>query len=256
MGDGARIPTAANGTSNGSGHGTGIAELVASAVAELDRQVERGSFFTQAVLQRGFSRLDQAETLLTRLVEALADRGVIDPEELGYSVTRVPAGTPEAPGGPGDDEELPDVPPPAEPGEGGIAWPSVALRVDDPEASAGLEVDCDARMHICKAVCCRLKFPLSCDEVDSGTVKWDLGHPYVIRHESSGYCTHNDTATGGCRIYEDRPGVCRRYSCAGDTRIWSDFEHMVLNQDWIDEHLGARDLHVSAVMPAMEETGR
>ena len=108
-------------------------------------------------------------------------------------------------------------------------------------------------MHICRAVCCKLKFPLSCDEVDSGKVKWDVGHPYVIRHESTGYCTHNDTATGGCRVYEDRPAVCRRYSCAHDTRIWSDFEGMVLNQEWIDGHLSARDFHVSAVVPPMEE---
>jgi hypothetical protein len=28
---------------------------------------------------------------------------------------------------------------------------------------------------------------------------------------------------------------------------------MVLNQEWIDQHLGARDLHVAAVIPAMEE---
>jgi Fe-S-cluster containining protein len=219
-------------------------------VAELDRQVERGSFFTQAVLQRGFSRLDQAETLLTRLVDALAARGLVDPEDLGYTVTRVPA----EPAGTVDDGELPD-PPPVESGESGIGWPTVALRVEDPEESnrRGVAVDCDARMHICKAVCCKLKFPLTCEEVDSGRVKWDIGHPYVIRHESSGYCTHNDTATGGCRIYEDRPAVCRRYSCAGDTRIWNDFEGMVLNQDWIDQHLGARDLHLSAVMPAMEE---
>ncbi len=258
MGDGARIPTIGNGTSNGSGHGTGIAELVASAVAELDRQVERGSFFTQAVLQRGFSRLDQAETLLTRLVDALAARGLVDPEELGYTVTRVPAGdaAEAAPARPEDDGELPELPP-AESGEAGISWPTVALRVDDPEESGrrGVEVDCDARMHICKAVCCKLKFPLSCEEVDAGTVKWDIGHPYVIRHESTGYCTHNDTATGRCRIYEDRPAVCRRFSCAGDTRIWKDFEGMVLNQDWIDRHLGARDLHVAAVIPAMEEVG-
>jgi Fe-S-cluster containining protein len=250
----ARISPDGNGSSNGSVASTGVATLVMSAVAELDRQVERGSFFTQAVLQRGFSRLEQAETLLTRLVDVLAARGVVEPEELGFAVSSVAAHTGQTPVDSDDDDELPS----AEPGEAGIGWPTVALRVDDPDAGAGsgVAVDCDARMHICEAVCCKLKFPLSCEEVDSGAVKWDIGHPYVIRHESSGYCTHNDTATGCCRIYEDRPAVCRRYSCAGDTRIWSDFEGMVLNQAWIDEHLGARDLHVASVVPAMEEATR
>lgn len=250
MDDTARVSPGGNGSSNGSVASTGIATLVMSAVAELDRQVERGSFFTQAVLQRGFSRLEQAETLLTRLVDVLATRGVVEPEELGFAVTATVARQREEPVH-SEDDELP----PAEPGEAGIGWPTVALRVDDPEATgaSGVEVDCNARMHICKAVCCKLKFPLSCEEVDSGKVKWDLGHPYVIRHESTGYCAHNDTATGSCRIYEHRPAVCRRYSCVGDTRIWTDFEGMVLNQEWIDEHLGARDLHVAAVVPTMEE---
>jgi Fe-S-cluster containining protein len=247
MDNAAHTPRGGNGSSNGSTPGgSGIADLVVSAVAELDRQVERGSFFTQAVLQRGFSRIEQAETLLTRLVDVLAARGVVEPEELGFALARPP----EEPSPIDEYDELP----PAEPGESGVGWPTVALRVDDPEAEpTGVAVDCDARMHICLAVCCKLKFPLSCEEVDSGTVKWDLGHPYVIRHESTGYCTHNDTASGGCRIYNDRPMVCRRYSCAGDTRIWTDFDRMVLNQAWIDEHLGARDLHVAAVVPSMEE---
>jgi Fe-S-cluster containining protein len=247
MGEAGRM--ASNGTSNGSGHGTGRAELALAALAELDRQLERGSFFNQAVFQRGFSRLEQVETLLARLVDVLSAQGVVAPDELGF-VTSESMNGESAP----SLEEGGEVPA-AEAGEAGIVWPSVALRVDDPDEPlrAGVEVDCGSRMHICRAVCCRLKFPLSCEEVDSGTVKWDIGHPYVIRHESSGYCTHNDTGTGCCRIYGDRPAVCRRYSCAGDTRIWTDFEGMILNQAWIDEHLGARDLHVAAVVPSMEE---
>jgi Fe-S-cluster containining protein len=250
----ARVLSTGDNMTNGSEASAGIANLMLSAVAELDRQVERGSFFTQAVFQRGFSRLEQVETLLTRLVDVLAVRGAVKPEELGFAVTAVAGRQPEEPG----DSEVGDELPPAEPGEAGIGWPTVALRVDDTEATAksGVAVDCAARMHVCQAVCCRLKFPLSCDEVDSGAIKWDLGHPYVIRHESNGYCTHNDTTTGCCRIYEDRPGVCRRYSCAGDTRIWSDFENMVLNQEWIDAHLAERDIHVSAVIPSMEEASK
>jgi Fe-S-cluster containining protein len=212
-------------------------DAVQVAVAALDRQIERGSFFTQAALQRGFARINQAETVLTRLVEVLADKDLLAPEEVGFT-----AADDQREGG-GEDLE-----PTA------IAWPSIALRVDDPEEQAErLEVDCAARMPVCQAVCCRLSFPLSADEVDSGRVKWDIGHPYVIRQETSGFCTHNDAATRGCRIYEDRPAVCRRYSCVNDGRIWKDFDNMVLNQEWIDEHLGQRDLRVEVVLPAMEE---
>lgn len=234
---------ATNGSANGAAR-TALHETVLAAVSELDRQLERGSFFTQAVFQREFSRLEQAEALLTRLVDVLAGRGLLSPEELGLAAKPQPDPAGAAPSSA-----------PVEP-EQEINWPSIALRVDDPDETspAGVTVDCAARLQFCHAVCCRLKFPLSCEEVDAGKVKWDIGHPYVIRHESNGYCTHNDP-TRGCRVYEDRPAVCRRYSCVHDKRIWKDFENMVLNQEWIDEHLERRDLHVAAVLPSMEQVG-
>lgn len=212
---------------------------------ELDRQVERGSLFTQATLQRGFRRIGDAEDLLVNLVRALTARGLVSEEELGVAMTAEETVDPPAP----------EVEDDAGPVTHAINWPTIALRVDDACAGAAPEVlvDCEARMPVCHAVCCRLKFPLSAEEVDAGAVKWDIGHPYIIRQESDGFCTHNDTSTGGCGVYADRPAVCRRYSCAGDTRIWKDFDAMVLNQEWIDEHLGRGDLHVAAVLPSMEE---
>jgi Fe-S-cluster containining protein len=99
---------------------------------------------------------------------------------------------------------------------------------------------------VCKAVCCTLPFPLSADEVEAGDVRWDLGHPYVIRHSAEGYCVHNDRATGGCGVYGKRPGVCRGYSCADDTRIWADFDNMVLNE----EFLSSRKRHDFTFRPA------
>ena len=65
------------------------------------------------------------------------------------------------------------------------------------------------------------------------------GLEYVdfIRHEVDGYCTHHHRAGGGCGIYANRPGVCRRYSCANDSRIWKDFDQMELNTEWIAANL-------------------
>jgi Fe-S-cluster containining protein len=104
-------------------------------------------------------------------------------------------------------------------------------------------------MHICQAACCSLPFPLSADEVEAGDVKWDLGHPYVIRHTEEGYCVHNDRSTGGCDVYDKRPGVCRGYSCAEDDRIWLDFDNMVLNE----EYLRSRRRPGFQFKPAMNE---
>ena len=227
---------------------TDVDSTMDSRLAELDRQVERGSLFTQASLERNFRRLGQAESVLGQLIEALAARGVVTPEELGVNVVNGDEGDAEEPRA-----EDGEAPPPE--GPAGINWPSIAIRVDDPTVEAtGPEVmvDCAARMPVCRAICCQLKFPLATNEIDGGVVKWDIGHPYIIRQESSGYCTHNDTDTGGCKVYADRPAICRRYSCANDKRIWADFDNMVLNQEWIDDHLGPRDLHVTAALPSME----
>ena len=47
-------------------------------------------------------------------------------------------------------------------------------------------------MHVCQAVCCKLDFALTADEVENGVLRWDLGRPYLIRHEADGWCAHNE----------------------------------------------------------------
>ena len=51
--------------------------------------------------------------------------------------------------------------------------------------------------------------------------------------------------------------MCRRYSCAGDTRIWKDFEAMELNEEWIREHLADRNrILLRTNLPIMEVNGK
>jgi Fe-S-cluster containining protein len=217
---------------------TSRTEELQDAVAEVDRQATRSSQFTQAVLQRAFRRINSTEELLLRVVAALDAQGVVSAPALGLA---------EDDHEPDPIEDLDETPT--------IAWPTIALREDGPDErlpESTKIVDCAARMHVCQAVCCKLRFPLSADEVDAGKVRWDLGHPYFVRHDASGRCVHNDAGNGGCSVYEDRPSVCRRYSCAGDTRIWKDFDAMELNDEWISQHLGARNIGVESVVPPME----
>jgi Fe-S-cluster containining protein len=188
-----------------------------SALDDVERQVARGSLFTHTALSESAERLTEVETFLYGLVDVLVAKGVVDPAALGDAATAV-------------GEELDQ--------RGDTMAPGVALRVDDGRAPDDVVVvDCAARMHVCHAVCCRLHFPLSAEEVEGGAVRWDLGRPYQIRHDDSGTCVHNDPGTGSCSVYEDRPGVCRTYSCAHDERIWTDFATMTLNTAWIEENL-------------------
>jgi Fe-S-cluster containining protein len=211
-------------------------------VAELERQVQRSSMFTQASLDQVLGRLAGTESFLTGLVDILRAKGILGAEDVE-----------EDPGPDTEAEEETQAEGPAEPERSGpvaggevvpamdaaevMSWPSVAVGVEPEDPPVRPPVNCAERMHICHAVCCKLSFALTADEIDAGTVRWDLGFPYLIRHNASGYCVHNEVGTHRCGVYADRPGVCRRYSCAGDGRIWKDFEAMELNEEWLGEHL-------------------
>ena len=260
-------------------------------LAEVERQLERSSQFTQAALDKLVARLAGAEAYITELVGLLKARGVLAPDSLldedeeasgpageleGVAIWEEPSEEDLAasaaavhPGagadGPGEEHQAgdaSDAPPQtghgdAELSESGtqarVTWPGIAFRVDPDNPAPPVAVNCEERMHVCHAVCCKLNFALTPEEVDGGKVKWDLGFPYMIRHGANGYCSHNDTATGRCTNYANRPGVCHRYSCANDPRIWKDFDNMVLNEDWIRANLTNQSrITVGKALPLME----
>lgn len=90
-------------------------------------------------------------------------------------------------------------------------------------------IDCEARVHLCKAACCRLPFALSRQDVEEGVVRWDFSRPYVIAHDADGCCHHLDRSKRCCSIYTQRPVPCRGYDCRNDRRIWSDFQRRIPN---------------------------
>jgi Putative zinc- or iron-chelating domain len=105
------------------------------------------------------------------------------------------------------------------------------------EFKGGAEIDCENRIHLCKAACCRLPLALSKEDVQEGIVRWDLAQPYIIAQDKDGYCVHMDHQTCRCSVYTHRPIPCRGYDCRKDKRIWLDFEKRVVNSqvhdpDW------------------------
>ena len=97
--------------------------------------------------------------------------------------------------------------------------------------TGGVKIDCENRVHLCRASCCRLPFALSKQDVQEGAVHWDLGQPYLIAQDETGYCTHLDRGCNRCTVHERRPVPCRGYDCRQDRRIWLDFEAKVINPD-------------------------
>jgi len=97
------------------------------------------------------------------------------------------------------------------------------------EHEGSVEIDCEARIPLCGAACCRLSFALSKEDVEEGTVRWDLGRPYMIARTDEGRCVHLDGETRTCGVYAQRPIPCRAYDCRKDLRVWLDFDERIPN---------------------------
>lgn len=199
---------------------------------ELDRQVAQAGLHTHSALSLHASRLNRIEAFVYGLADVLLEKGSVAEQELRTSADKVA-------------NELHD--------KGETLTGGVILRVDSAPPPPDAAVDCTARLPICHAVCCRLSFALSAEEVEAGHVRWELGRPYQIRKDAAGACVHLDRGCSGCGVYADRPRVCRSYSCANDSRIWKDFDGMVLNQEWIDENLRPERPHL--VVARMDRIG-
>gem|GEM_PF-393876 len=104
-----------------------------------------------------------------------------------------------------------------------------ASEQDKYKFEATVEIDCENRVHLCKASCCKLRFSLSAQDVEEGLIRWDLANPYVIAQGADNYCQHLDRKSLNCTAHACRPITCRGYDCREDTRIWLDFERMIVN---------------------------
>jgi Fe-S-cluster containining protein len=146
--------------------------------------------------------LRETHVALAALIDLLAERGVLDPDDLRSrreATLRELAADARA------------------------AGLGLVVRRGPPR-TAGQAPDCAARRHICRGTCCGLRFALRPDEVRGGRVAYDEARPFMIRQGAHGLCVHLDTERGLCGIYEDRPLVCRTYTCRADRRIWRDYE--------------------------------
>ena len=157
-------------------------------ITRLERQVERSQLFTHTALGESFARVGETSAFVHGLIDVLLDKGVVTEDEVRSAVANV-------------HQQLA--------AQGEFAGAGTLIRLEDtPEVEERtIEVDCQARLPVCQAVCCKLNFALTIREIESGAVKWDLGRPYHIRHEEDGYCTHLQHNGGGCRIYAIDP-VC------------------------------------------------
>lgn len=115
----------------------------------------------------------------------------------------------------------------------------IGLLYQDPEEdkysfNKDPNIDCSSCLEDCKAVCCKLPFALSKQDVHEGIIRWEFGRPYLIAHDPEGYCVHMNRETYRCTAYENRPVPCRGFSCRNNEKwpVWKDFNNKELNPEF------------------------
>lgn len=179
--------------------------------AGLTADMIRGLIYTHNRANANTAEVHQTSAALRALIELLVESGVLDREMLETRCQE-------------ESEQLRQ-----QYITRGMAVAMQEFKVSKYEFAGGAVIDCEKRIHLCKAACCRLPLALSKEDVQEGIVRWDLGQPYLIARGKDGYCTHLERGTCRCTVYAHRPIPCRGYDCRYDQRIWLDFENRLAN---------------------------
>jgi len=153
-------------------------DAVAGLLERLRKEVIGGLMYTHSRANANTNRALETATFLFALVEVLAEKGVLTIEELDARKDQI-----------------------ADRVQRRFLEKGMGVVLQDPEqdkyAFAGeAHVDCENRVHLCKAACCRMLFPLSRQDIAERIVMWDLEAPYMIAQTEDRYCRHLDRATG------------------------------------------------------------
>ena len=178
---------------------------------ELRQDVVEGLLYVHSRLNTNTSKTLEVAAFLYALIELLREKGLLTLEELDTRKRLV-------------GQRLAQQ----------LSAQGLGVMLQDPEYDkytfqGGAQIDCENRVHLCHAACCRLPFALSKQDVREGVVHWDLGQPYLIDQGQEGYCTHLDRGVCACTVYAQRPVPCRAFDCRQDRRIWLDFDNKVVN---------------------------
>jgi len=100
---------------------------------------------------------------------------------------------------------------------------------DAPTRVDTASVDCErGRALGCSTFCCRLIVRLAPGERDP-TASEQIDKRCVDKDPKSGWCVHLDLTSYACKIWPQRPSVCREYDCNADPLL-----QVVLERGFVD----------------------
>jgi hypothetical protein len=176
-----------------------------------DADVLRGLLYAHHRANANTAMLHETSSTLDAVVELLVAEGILDGERLDDARART---------APRRERQF---------HERGMAIAMQEFEDSKYAFEGGAEIDCEARLPLCRAACCKLPVALSKEDVEEGVLRWELGRPYLLLHDDDHHCHHLDRGTHRCGAYAERPVPCRAYDCRHDDRIWLDFEAGIVN---------------------------
>lgn len=179
------------------------------------REMLRGLMYAHDRANANTAALEELATTVAALVELLGEAG-LPPEQLEEARSRAAATV-----------RRRFI-------EEGMAVARQDFGVAKRDFPEGIEIDCESRVSLCGAACCRLAVGLSGEDVREGILRWDVGNPYVLERGEDGWCGHMERGSCRCTVYEARPIPCRGFDCREDQRIWLDFAGRVPNPGLAD----------------------
>ncbi len=184
-------------------------------VSKIHKDLSSGLLYTHTRINANTNKNLEAASFLYALIELLNEKGLLTIEEL--------------------DERKKQV---AERLVKRFVESGMGLMYQDPEYDKytfdqEAHVDCESQLAVCKAVCCKLPFALSKQDVEEGIIRWEFGRPYLIAHGGDGYCVHLDRETYRCTVREYRTVPCRGFDCRDNEKwkVWEDYERNILNNE-------------------------
>ena len=190
-----------------------VASVLSARLNDLYEQVSGGLLYSHHRANANTSKTLEVTAFAYALIDLLIEKGLLTEEELNERKREVGKQLVEKFNNSGMTVAIQDS------------------KIDKYEFEGGPKIDCENRIHLCKAACCRLRFPLSPQDLEEGIVKWDMPHPYLIARGADGYCRHLERGSCRCTIYQPRPLPCRAYNCRKDERIWADFDNKVVSSE-------------------------
>jgi Fe-S-cluster containining protein len=188
-------------------------------MTEIPKDLLCGFLYTHNRINTNTRKTMEAASFLYALIELLEEKKILSIEELDKRKVKV-----------------------AERMVKKFVESGIGLMYQDPEYDKytfehEADINCEDRLPICKAICCKFPFALSRQDVEEGIVRWDFGRPYLIAHGDDGYCIHLDRKTYKCKVYENRPVPCRGFNCKDNEKwkVWLDFDKKIINPELIEK---------------------